>query len=66
MEHVINFIFVILLVVLIYFPIVALVSFICDLRARGKGTGEANRKFKDVFFTFLSEFVNPLNWFGLI
>ena len=63
MEHVINLIFVIFLVVLIYFPIVILISFICALKARSKGTGKAKKKFKDIFFMFLLEFSSPLNWF---
>ncbi len=63
MEHIINLIFVILLVVLIYFPVVILISFICALKARSNGRSEAKKKFKDIFFTFLLEFSNPLNWF---
>lgn len=62
-EHIINFVFVILLVAFIYFPIVILISFICALKARSKGKDEAKKKFKDIFFTFLLEFSNPFNWF---
>ncbi len=62
-EHIINFIFVILLIAFIYFPIVILISFICALKARSKGKDEAKKKFKDIFFTFLLELSNPLNWF---
>lgn len=62
-EHVINSFFVILLVVLIYLPVVILLSFICALKARSNGKSEAKKKFKDIFFTFLLEFSNPLNWF---
>lgn len=63
MEHIINFIFVILLAAFVYFPIVILISFIYALKARSKGKDETKKKFKDIFFTFLLEFSNPLNWF---
>jgi len=65
-DKIINFMFLIILVALIYFPIVILLSFIRALVARGKGKEYAQEKFKDIFITFFLEFLNPLNWFALL
>jgi hypothetical protein len=53
---------IIILVLLIYLVIILLISFIRALIAVRKGVSYAKKKFKETFWTFFSELLNPLNW----
>ncbi len=53
---------IIILVLLIYLAIVLLISSVRALIAVRKGAKYAKKKFKEIFWTFFSELLNPLNW----
>lgn len=57
-----EFLLTISLILLIYLSAILLVSFIMALFAMRKGTANAKRVFKDVFWDFFAELLNPFNW----
>ena len=50
----------ILLVCILYFPLCLLIAFV---RALLPGKKSRKSRFKDTFWTFFLEILNPLNWF---
>lgn len=53
---------IILLVLPIYFTIVILISTIRALTTRRKGKDFAKEAFKETFWDFFFELINPFNW----
>lgn len=53
----------IVLVLLIYLSIILMISLIAAVFAVRKGKNHARIVFKDVFWSFLTELLIPLNWF---
>ena len=56
-----DFLWIILLVPLIYIPAVAVVAFLTALFAGRKG--KRKEAFKEIFWDFFLEMLNPINWF---
>lgn len=52
----------IILVLLLYFTTVILISAIRALMAGGKGKSFAKEAFKETFWDFSFELLNPFNW----
>lgn len=54
---------VIILVLIIYIPVITLISFVRALFCVRKGKTYAKEKFWDTFLSFFLELLNPMNWF---
>lgn len=54
---------VIILVLIIYIPVIMLISFVWALFCVRKGKTYAKEKFWDTFLSFFLELLNPMNWF---
>lgn len=54
---------IIILVLIIYIPVIVLISLIRALFSTRKGKANAKEKFKDTFLHFFLELFNPFNWF---
>ena len=54
---------VIILVLIIYIPVIMLISFVRALFCVSKGKTYAKEKFWDTFLSFFLELLNPMNWF---
>ena len=54
---------VIILVLIIYIPVIMLISFVRALFCVRKGKTYAKERFRDTFLHFFVELLNPLNWF---
>lgn len=54
---------VIILVLIIYIPVITLISFVRALFYMRKGKTYAKEKFWDTFLSFFLELLNPMNWF---
>ena len=54
---------VIILVLIIYIPVIMLISFVRALFCVRKGKTYAKEKFWDTFLSFFFYFLNPMNWF---
>ena len=54
---------VIILVLIIYIPVITLISFVRALFCVRKGKTHAKEKFWDTFLSFFLELLNPMNWF---
>ncbi len=54
---------IVLLVSVLYIPMVALIALITALCARKKDKASFQHTFKEVFWDFFSEMLNPFNWF---
>ena len=54
---------VIILVLIIYIPVIMLISFVRALFYMRKGKTYAKEKFWDTFLSFFLELLNPMNWF---
>ena len=53
----------IILVLIIYIPVIMLISFVRALFCVRKGKTYAKEKFWDTFLSFFLELLNPMNWF---
>ena len=53
----------IILVLIIYIPVIMLISFVWALFCVRKGKTYAKEKFWDTFLSFFLELLNPMNWF---
>ncbi len=53
---------IIILVLIIYIPVIALISGIRALVSIRKGKTFAEEKFRDTFLHFFLELLNPFNW----
>ena len=49
-------------VLIIYIPVIAVISFIRALFGIRKGMAYAKEKFRDTFLHFFFELLNPFNW----
>lgn len=54
---------VIIMVLIIYIPVIMLISFVRALFCVRKGKTYAKEKFWDTFLSFFLELLNPMNWF---
>ena len=54
---------IIILVLIIYVPVITLISFVRALFGLRKGKTYAKEKLKDTFLHFFFELLNPFNWF---
>ena len=54
---------VIILVLIIYIPVIMLISFVRAHFCVRKGKTYAKEKFWDTFLSFFLELLNPMNWF---
>lgn len=57
-----DIVWMIILVLLLYFTTVILISAIRALVTRGKGKSFAKETFKETFWDFFFELLNPFNW----
>ncbi|MCR2045765.1 hypothetical protein NSB25_00490 [Acetatifactor muris] len=57
-----DIVWIIILVPLIYFATVILISTIQAMMTRGKGKRVAKETFKETFWHFFFELLNPFNW----
>ena len=55
-------VWIIVLMLLIYFTVVILISTIRALMARRKGEDFAKETFRETFWGFFFELLNPFNW----
>ena len=54
---------IIILVLVLYIPMIILISFVRALFSLRKGKTYAKEKFWDTFLSFFLELLNPMNWF---
>lgn len=56
-------ILIIICVLAIYIPVIAVISLMRALFSIRKGKAYVKEKFRDTFFHFFFELINPFNWF---
>ena len=54
---------IIVLVLIIYIPVITLISFVRAFFSIRKGATYAKEKFRDTFLHFSFELLNPFSWF---
>ena len=54
---------IIILVLVLYIPVITLISFVWALFSLRKGNTYAKERFRDTFPHFFVELLNPLHWF---
>ena len=54
---------IIILVLVLYIPVITLISFVWALFSLRKGKTYAKERFRDTFPHFFVELLNPLHWF---
>lgn len=59
-----DLVWIIILLLAIYIPLITVISLLCALLGFRKGKAYAKKRFRDIFLHFFFQLLNPLNWFS--